>query len=195
MPNCCTFYTYSYKSLSYAIFMIMKFKLCYAYNYKSFKFQKKTMLCLHDGFKRVTHVTLMIHGIFIFMYYCYSISVQLTFLKAILKKPTRGAIEGSDNADSNFEALGPYVVLHGLDPIFCGEVMQFQDGYVMYEEKEHRHSSVWNPHFIIFSYYDIFTIINHYAQVFNRFNICRTLIARLSAGHMSFDPHKLGCRV
>ena len=46
---------YSYESSSYAMFTIMNFKLYYVYNYESFKFQKKIMLCLHDGFKWDTH--------------------------------------------------------------------------------------------------------------------------------------------
>ena len=48
--------------------MVMKdFKLCYVYDYENFKFQKNAMLYLH--------AMIMIHGIFTFMYYYYSLSV------------------------------------------------------------------------------------------------------------------------
>ena len=49
----------------------------------------------------------MIHDIFMFKYYFYSLSVYLTFSKIIFKKPIRGAIEGSDNADSSLRPKGP----------------------------------------------------------------------------------------
>ena len=110
MPSCCTFCTtvlialQLWKISSYTTFMVMKdFKLCYVYDYENFKFQKNAMLYLH--------AMIIIHCIFTFMYYYYSLSVQLMFLKIISKKPIWEIIEGSDDVDFSFVAQGPYVVL------------------------------------------------------------------------------------